>query len=290
MGEIGSAWELARAAARRAHVSVRPLTQPTDTDRVGALIAEVWAPEAMPPALLRAFQHAGSCLYGAHSDDELVGFVLGFLGSEGGLHMHSHMLAVAPEAQSRGVGYALKLAQRAGALDQGIEEIRWTYDPLIARNARFNLGRLGAVATAFFPNFYGDMPDRLNAGDRSDRFEVRWQLRSPWVEDVLHQRGPGGVQLAGYRSILRAEGPQEAPRPVETGEEPLHFVTADIPLDYPILRTNDPDLGRAWREASGRAFAACFDGGLVVRTFGAGAYHFELPYEPELPMLPEVPQ
>src|SRR3989442_4516541 len=129
MGETGPAWEVAHQAAHGAGVSIWPLTARADTDDVAALIAEVWAPEAMPPALLRAFQHAGSCLYGAHSGDQLVGFVLGFLGLKDGLHLHSHMLAVAPELRSRGVGYALKLTQRAAALDQGIEEVRWTYDP-----------------------------------------------------------------------------------------------------------------------------------------------------------------
>src|SRR5690348_467184 len=82
MGDTGSAWEAAHRAAQRAGVSIRPLTSRADTDDVAAVISEVWAPEAMPPALLRAFQHAGSCLYGAHSGHQLVGFVLGFLGSE----------------------------------------------------------------------------------------------------------------------------------------------------------------------------------------------------------------
>ena len=65
--------------------------------------------------------------------------------------------------------------------DAGIQEVRWTYDPLLARNARFNLGRLGAVAVGLLPAFYGQMTDRLNRGDRSDRFEVRWLLGSDRV-------------------------------------------------------------------------------------------------------------
>src|SRR6478735_8510006 len=110
--------------------------------------------------------------------DELVGFVLGFAGFSDGRHLHSHMLATVPEWQSRGVGFALKLAQRGAALDVGLDDVRWTYDPLLARNAWFNLTKLGATATAFLPEFYGEMTDLLNAGDRSDRFEVRWPLRS----------------------------------------------------------------------------------------------------------------
>src|SRR5205823_7392831 len=105
---------------------------------------------------------AGSGLLGARDGGALVGFVAGFLGVQEGLHAHSHMLGVVQDAQSRGVGYALKLAQRAACLDAGIDEVRWTYDPLVARNARFNLVKLGAVATRFLPGFYGEMTDRLN--------------------------------------------------------------------------------------------------------------------------------
>ena len=285
MGSNSSAWDVAHRAAERANATIRPLRW-ADTDAVMAVIASVWGPDALPEALLRAFQHAGSCLLGAERGGEFLGFVLGFLGSAEGLHIHSHMTAVRPEAQSAGLGYALKLAQRAAALDDGIDEIRWTYDPLIARNAQFNLHRLGAVATAYFPDFYGEMPDLVNRGDRSDRFEVRWRLRSKWVHHVL-EVGPPGHQLPKYRSILDAEGPRDAARPVETGERPLNSVVATIPLDYPALRTRRPDLGEAWREASGRAFAACFEEGLVARTFFVDTYHFTVPNEPELPERPQ---
>ncbi|TMK97409.1 MAG: GNAT family N-acetyltransferase [Actinobacteria bacterium] len=274
-------WDVTRRAADRAGVSIRHLTRPSDVDRVMAVIESVWGDQAMPRALLRAFQHAGSCFLGAETGGEVIGFVLGFMGSAEGPHLHSHMLAVRPEARSAGIGFALKLAQRAAAIDEAIEEIRWTYDPLIARNARFNLSRLGAVATAYFENFYGDMPDRLNRGDRSDRFEVRWRLRSAWVERVLRSGAPG-VDLAGRGSILGAGGPRDAPRPVETGERPANGVIASIPPDYQALRERDPDLAREWREASGRAFAACFDGGLVARTFDGGAYRFQPSEEPHL--------
>ena len=116
-------------------------------------------------------QHAGCVLIGAadEGEEDLVGFVLGFGGFSEGPHLHSHMLATLPERQSGGVGYALKLAQRAAALEAGLDEIRWTYDPLLARNAWFNLMKLGAAGKAFLPDFYGEMTDLLNAGDRSGR-------------------------------------------------------------------------------------------------------------------------
>jgi predicted GNAT superfamily acetyltransferase len=276
--ETDDPWRLARAAAERSGLTLRPLGGLEDTQRVGRVIERVWGAEAMPPSLLRAFQRAGGTLHGAEAEGELVGFVLGFLGWAEGVHMHSHMLAVVPERESRGAGYALKLAQRADCLDRGVEEVRWTFDPLVARNARFNLTRLGAVATAFLPGFYGEMPDRLNRGDRSDRFEVRWRLRSPHVERVLG--GKADVQPVGRHSLLELEGPSEAPRPVETGAAVQGPALVAVPDDFLALRTLAPDLGAQWREASSRAFAACFEAGLVATWIGPdGRYVFTHPGE-----------
>jgi len=268
-----SAWQAAYQGAGRAGISIRSLSRREDVDGVLAVIEAVWGAEVMPPALLRAFQQAGSCLYGAEAGDELVGFVLGFLGTAGGPHVHSHMLAVLPEWRRRGAGYALKLAQRAAALDEGIEEIRWTYDPLLAANARFNLNRLRAVATAYFPDFYGDMPDKLNRGDRSDRFEVTWWLRSRQVEEALQGRGLV-VPAVLYPSLLDAEGPPDAPRPKETGVPVNGPVTVQIPADYQRLRQQNPALAEEWRQSSGRVFAECFEQGLEAELILQGRYWF----------------
>jgi predicted GNAT superfamily acetyltransferase len=214
------------------------------------------------PSLARAFQHAGCGVYGAADPDGgLVGFVLGFLGWNDGIHMHSHMLAVLPEWRSRGVGYALKLAQRAACLEAAVDEARWTYDPLVARNAWFNLVKLGTVATAFFPGFYGEMTDRINKGDRSDRFEVRWRLRSDRVARAVS--GTARPPQAGPVLLARA-GAGDVPRPRETGAQPQPGAVVELPLDHADLRTRDAALGREWRVASARAFEACFAAGLAA--------------------------
>jgi predicted GNAT superfamily acetyltransferase len=261
MGGRGSAWELARAAGDAAGVSLVPLNSFEEARQVSGLAGALWEEDAMPPAMVRAFQLAGTGMYGARADGRLVGFVLAFLGLDEGIHMHSHMLGVISEWQSRGVGYALKLAQRAACLDAGIREVRWTYDPLVARNAWFNLVKLGAVATQFLPAFYGEMTDRINRGDRSDRFEVRWPLTSKRVDRALSGRpeppSPGPV-------VLEAGGDPDDPRPSPTGASPDPGAVVTIPRDHLAVRLRDPDLGRAWRDASGAAFQACFAAGLVA--------------------------
>lgn len=269
----GSAWDLAHGAADAAGVSLVPLTTLEQAQEVSGVASELWEQGALSPAMGRAFQLAGSGLYGAEAGGRLVGFVLGFLGLHEGLHMHSHMLGVVPERQSRGIGYALKLAQRAACLEAGIEEVRWTYDPLVARNAWFNLVKLGAMATDLLVGFYGEMTDRINRGDRSDRFEVRWRLTSKRVERALSGRAepppPGPV-------LLQAEGDRDHPMPAPSAESPRSGAVVAIPTDHFALRMRDPELGRSWREASASAFRSCFEAGLVASWIDrSGRYVFQ---------------
>ena len=254
-----------------------PLAEFEDALHVNDVVAQLWGEDELSAALVRAFQLAGTALYGASADGVLVGFVLGFVGLREGIHLHSHMLGVMPEWQSRGIGYALKLAQRAACLDSGIQEVRWTFDPLVARNAWFNLVKLGAVGTGLLIGFYGEMTDRINRGDRSDRIEVRWPLTSKRVDRALSGRAeppaPGPV-------VLEAAGGPERPEPIPTGERPQSGAVVAIPRDHFGLRVQDPDLGRAWREASALALRSCFDAGLVASWIDrSGRYVFQPPRE-----------
>ena len=99
------------------------------------MVEAVWGAQELQPELVRAMQLAGCVLIGATpvSGGELVGFVWGFAGWSGGPHLHSHMLATVPALQSRGVGFALKLAQRAGALDAGSRGDPLDVRPALAR-------------------------------------------------------------------------------------------------------------------------------------------------------------
>jgi predicted GNAT superfamily acetyltransferase len=272
------AWDAAHRAAKASGVTLAPLTSLADCDRVNAVIERVWGAQDLARELVRAMQHAGCVLIGAanEGEEDLVGFVLGFGGFSEGAHLHSHMLATLPERQSGGVGYALKLAQRAAALEAGLDEIRWTYDPLLARNAWFNLMKLGAVGSSFLPDFYGEMADLLNAGDRSDRFEVRWYLRSARAVDAAAGSPALESEAGDATPILEAAGDPAAPVPVETSRPPAPAATVAIPRDYLALRRADPTLGVRWREAAGRAFEACFHAGLVpVAVSRSGVYRFE---------------
>jgi predicted GNAT superfamily acetyltransferase len=180
-------WEQAHAAAAAAGVSLRPLSSLDDADHILAVMIATWGEhQLLPREMIRALAESGNDPYGAFDGDEMIGYVLGWAGVDhDGPHVHSHMLATLPSRRHRGVGAALKLAQRAQALDHGFRVVRWTFDPMIARNAYLNLVKLGAVADRFHRDFYGQMSDTLNRGERSDRLVVRWELeREPGPRDV----------------------------------------------------------------------------------------------------------
>jgi predicted GNAT superfamily acetyltransferase len=240
------AWELARAAARGADVELRPLPGVDDADRINDVIRATWGGQRLDREVVRALAASGNVPWGAFDGDRLVGFVLGWAGVDAsGLHVHSHMLAALPDRRHKGVGYALKLAQRAQALDQGVALVRWTFDPLVARNAWLNLGKLGALVDRFERDYYGEMTDALNAGERSDRFMVRWEL----------DRAPGPRTVTGPTTEIA------------------------IPSDLDELRRRDPDGARRWRDDVATAVEAAFGRGEIGLAFDRdrSAYLFARP-------------
>jgi predicted GNAT superfamily acetyltransferase len=245
---IDAAWRRARKAAADCGIEVVELSG--DRVAVGqAIVREAWGPQQVPQGnLLQALSHAGNAVLAAVHGDHPAGVAFGFLGWHQGLHLHSHMTAVTPGRQSRGVGFALKLWQRATCLEHGVTEMRWTYDPLIARNAYFNLVKLGAQVQGFYPEFYGDMDDTVNSGDRSDRFEVSWLLDAERTIAALERGGESGVGIDG--------------RPV--GELVV------IPPDFDALRRADPEAAQEMRLASRSEFSRCFGEGLTPKWGGEG--------------------
>jgi len=243
---MSEAWGLAHAAARGSGVELRPLETVEDADRINDVIQATWGGQRIDREVVRALAASGNLPWGAFDGDRTIGFVLGWAGiDEDGLHVHSHMLAAVPDRRHRGVGYALKLAQRAQALDQGIAVVRWTFDPLVARNAWLNIGKLGAVVDRFERDYYGEMTDDLNVGERSDRFMVRWQL----------EREPGPRTIAGPTTEIA------------------------VPADLLELRERDPERARGWRDEVAEAAEAALARGEVGLAFDRerSAYLFARP-------------
>jgi predicted GNAT superfamily acetyltransferase len=140
------------------------------------------------------------------------------------MHIHSHMAGVLEEYRNRRIGTAIKQHQRLWALQHGIDTVVWTFDPLVARNAKLNLVNLGVTVRGYEPNFYGAMTDSINAGDQSDRVFAWWELTSDRAR-------------AADRGELH---------PIEN-LSPEQVVIA-TPHDIVSLRTSDPAEAKRWRQ------------------------------------------
>ncbi len=174
--------------------------------------------------LLVALGRNSGIVVGAYAAGSLVGFALSFLARDDGtgrLYQHSQTAAVAPPWQGRGIGRALKFGQRAASLDRGIGLVRWTFDPLRAANAHFNLDVLGAVVTGLTRDLYGATAVPADRGEPTDRFTVSWELCSDRVlararrepaacaRPGLADAAPvaaGELRLEGARALLGVPG------------------------------------------------------------------------------------
>jgi predicted GNAT superfamily acetyltransferase len=169
-------------------MDIREIVAMEELRAVERLQKEVWSCddlEILPAIHMIAARHVGAILLGAFDGNALVGFVYGFPGFEGDMRViHSDMLAVRDEYRDRGVGRALKLAQRDHALARGVTRITWTFDPQQTRNANLNLTHLGVIADRYLRDFYGQTTSPLHAGG-TDRLWVTWYLHQrPEVEKV----------------------------------------------------------------------------------------------------------
>jgi predicted GNAT superfamily acetyltransferase len=250
------AWVLAHRAAEAAGVELRPVRTLEDCDAIVRVMIAAWGDhQTIPREMIRALGESGNVPYGAFVEQELIGYVLGWAGVDPreGLRLHSHMLATLPDRRHRGVGYALKLAQRAQGLEQGISVARWTFDPLVARNAYFNIHKLGAVADRFERNFYGEMTDALNRGERSDRLVIRWDL----------EREPGPRRLERDASEVLDGAWNFTGLPSKSESDA--FIR--VPTDLLELRDRDPELAARCRDSVAEAIEASMARGFVAFAF-----------------------
>lgn len=268
----------ASRAAARAGVEIVHLHDIDALGAASALFADVWGTgngEAhIPRDLLRALTHAGNYAAGAYADGRLVGAVAGFLGRDArGTYLHSHILGVSAEHRGGNVGFALKQHQRAWALGCGMDRITWTFDPLVRRNAHFNLHKLGAEATSYHESFYGPMTDVVNVGDESDRLLVTWHLDGAAAIDAASDRLPtldAEALISAGAAVTLATAQDGEPVIVEGRGE---IVLCASPEDIVALRRDRPERAHRWRQALRDTLGAAMRDGFVVRGFTRSGWY-----------------
>lgn len=220
--------------------TLEELAECVDLQRTVFALPEI---EISPVRHFVVTRNAGGFTLGAYSGDELVGFVLSvpaFLRGEKAFY--SHMTAVRADFQGTGIGARLKWSQRVRALELGVKFIKWTFEPVKARNAFFNLEKLGAIVTQYEENFYGvDYSSTDKIGLASDRLFAVWHLESEKVG-----------RLAVGESF------------VEPGEPSTRIL---IPLDWSGLVKADPEKALAEQLRVREEFVSAFANGLVGRGF-----------------------
>ncbi len=254
----------AAAAAVRAGVHV---VDEHDRDRlrdVEGLLIAIWgmSPHGAPIPfdLLRSISHAGCNVSAAYTlRGELCGAAVGIV-SPGGMSTYSLIAGVLPGTGDKGVGFALKQHQRAWSLARGINTMTWTFDPLVSRNARFNLTKLGVHSAEYEQNFYGEMQDDINANDESDRLVAVWPLDSPRSVDAS-QGVVDEVELPPLESAMVLEhGPDSKPVLIDGGEN----LWCRAPRDIVAMRATDPAQAQDWRFLLRGIFEPAFAAGRVA--------------------------
>ena len=195
--------------------------------------------EISPRRHLIVSRQAGGWTLAAFAGERMVGFVHNLAAVRGNdeIFGYSHMMAVAKDYQSKGVGLRLKWAQRERALKEGRKFIKWTWDPMMARNAHFNLNRLGAVVETYLENFY----EMDYAGDR---LSVTWNIESDRVAALA-----AGV-VAPFAGKL--------------------VTTVAIPAEWSALLKRDPQRARDEQARVRDEFMKAFAEGLICAGFERG--------------------
>ena len=227
----------------KSQVQIRTLETLTDQALGREIFDKTWSMDAgteITPNLLQAMVHSGSYLSGAFIDNKIMGAAFAFPATNGGLHLHSHMTAVLTEFRDKGVGYALKIDQWKWAKKKNYSHLSWTFDPLVRRNAKLNIAKLGVDISGYHPNFYGEMPDALNAGDESDRLMVSWRtdLDTPKARDLITIPEMGDILI-------------------------------EIPEDIVAIRSKNQNESMKWRSRVREQFMAAFEKSGKVVGFSA---------------------
>jgi chorismate synthase len=267
-------------------ISIRDLECIDDLIQLKAVEKEVWGmtdDDTLPLTLAIACKAAGNIFIGAFDsakkkNENLVGFVFGFLGREHQVTtIHSHMLAVLDAYRHLNLGAQLKQAQRDRALAMGVHEMTWTYDPLQSRNAHFNFSKLGVVSDTYKVDFYGPETSSMLHRNGTDRLWVRWMLDSRRVQGRLVQD-----RVADKSANARAEtldalkllaplirfDPSGKPARADLAESlSRQRLSIEIPGDILEVERADMPLANQWRSATRWAFTEALQAGFLVTDF-----------------------
>jgi chorismate synthase len=195
-------------------------------------------------------QKVGGITAGAFdAENRLLGFVFGLTGVQNGRR--------------------LKLYQREWLLDMGVEIMQWTYDPLVARNAHFNLNRLGARINEYVINIYGETTgDILSKGIGTDRFIVEWRMAEEHAVNTIQGKREKAHRASVDVPILNTAMDKEGTLiPVDNSLDEHPAVRVEVPENILAIQNTSLDLAARWRANTRRVFTHYLHRGYGVDSF-----------------------
>ena len=203
------------------------------------------------PVFIFTMKRGGILIAAFDASDRMVGFAYSVVGMKDGRPLQwSHMTGVLPEHRG-GLGLRLKLEQRTRALAQGYDLIEWTFDPLQAMNAHFNLFKLGAIVEEYAENFYGESTSALHRGTPTDRIIAHWRIRDPHVLRRIEAPSDPRVRshdvaAAPIANVTRAIGSWREPISTDLDLDERR-VQIEIPTGFTDLQRANHELALGWR-------------------------------------------
>ena len=242
-------------------IHIERVTTMDESKKCQYLASTVWGGDAAC-STAQMIVHAtyGGVVLLAYDEDTPIGFLFSFPAKyREEWVLWSHETAVLPAYLHRGIGQSLKETQRSIARELGYGTIAWTFDPLVARNAYFNLHKLGARIVEYKRNVYGsDMADQINRGMETDRFVALW-----YTMDGSTATARNRVHSACETISVLTTG--NSGDPIFTDSWPIsadHLMT-DVPLDFTQLILHDARRAEAWRLSFRRAAERLMDAGYI---------------------------
>lgn len=237
----------------------------------------------IPAHMLLSLANYGGHVLAATDNDQMVGVLIGFLGTNAAepnrpamanLQLVSKRMVVLPEFRGRGIGYHLKREQRRLAIKQGVRLITWTFDPLLAINAQLNIRKLGAISDNYVQDVYGTADDGgLTTLGSSDRLVADWWVTNRRVEERIN----GNRSLLdlkhyfeGHTPIVNATQANDAGNalPTDTIIKPTgSLALLEIPINYKALVQQDTSLALDWRAHTRELFKWLFGMEYIVTDF-----------------------
>lgn len=263
-------------------ITIRKIDKVEHFRRCQDIQKEVWGftdMQVIPFTQLIMAQKHGGVVLGAFEDEELIGFVYGFMAMrEGRLYLYSQRMGVLPYYQRQGVGYQLKLAQRNFMLTQGIDLIVWTFDALEGPNANLNLEKLGTIVRNYERDIYGPVVEStIHGGLNTDRFLAEWRLMSQRVREHMspnYERPDSASILESGKATLVNRATWNEEGWIEPGEINLMLtgdrLLVEVPPHLQALKQANLELAQKWRKCSRLIFEHYFIQGYAVTGFATG--------------------